>query len=653
MKKILFSLAAIALLASCAKEPVNKGDNDVYSSDEASLIINFHYGTAGTKALSGLDNATTEEGKVINADFYFYDENGNYVARGTHATGWDVNGTTPAGNIESEKTSVITITGLKNKTQITQMLCVLNHPNGADLAQKSLKDVNAELKFDGTNGVKTYGAAGEFLMSTTAYLDGTPEAPFVHTVAITEENFLQEVPKYEDITTEEYKDKAVQIYVERVAAKVSSTVDNTKLASKGSYTDGTTTFSVYQIPYPQGSEGFIVDAEKEDLFLAISGWGLNATSKYYFPFKKLFENSAYLAPDYEYFPYWSASGSFRSYWEESPWYGRGVNVAPSEKPADADPEAYDLNYITYNQANVAAGGVSYCNPNTFKPWWITGSSAAIQRPVADTTPVPENFDRRWNNTATCVLVQTILLRNQRDAEGEIIDNKFEPATLYRGQGVLRTEANHLRYILSALPGYLPWKKVSTDPIKFIQAEVADFQTDGALNTYNIGDGYCGIYVNAAPTGSVDNKWYKADCQTEITFDTLDPKTAESNRRIFVVTETPDSSKPTETVTKDLSQTEVFNEGRMYYSIPIEHNLDPLADPSHHWYDKDPRTVVGDYGVVRNHFYSLTIKSVTGLGHGVYDPDVRIVPSDDVSSFYLGADIHVLSWQKVSQDVDLR
>ena len=638
MRKAIFTLAALAALVACSKVEKPGAAPETYSQDEATLLVNIHYGKSGTKALGGNENATESEGKVNKADFYFYDKDGNYVARGTHNVGWDAKGTENPG-IESEKASVVTITGLKSKTQITQMLCILNRPSDYTFTQKNLSEVNNEIL---TSALAISSESDGYLMTSSAYQDGDPNKWFVCTVPITEDNFLQEAPPYEDITDEEYKDKAVQIYVERVAVKVGLGLGFPRDSIKGTYKIGETSYNVYQIPDPEGTSGFPVDRGTEHLYLAITGWGLNATLKSYYPFKKLFQYSSYLKDSrYNYFDGWNDSNNKRSYWEESPFYGATKNVGPGENAVEKNKDNYDLKYITYNEANKEDGVADYCTPNTFKPWWISKKGA----PSGETIP---ELTATWNSAATCALVQSILLMGEYDEEtGELIPDSFQPATLYRGEGVLRTEANHLSYVIAAHQDLVPWKLIESateeTPAVYAQAEVGDFMVEetGRANTYNIGDGYCGIKINITPSGSEARNWYSLDYDEEgqPVFEPMDALTEETSK-IFIVDN------------EDLSKTEVFNAGMMYYSIPIEHNLDPEST-TRHWYDVNSAPLVGDYGVVRNHFYNLTVKSVAGLGHGVYDPDVVIVPNDNVTSFYLGADIHVVSWKYVSQDVNLK
>ena len=81
------------------------------------------------------------------------------------------------------------------------------------------------------------------------------------------------------------------------------------------------------------------------------------------------------------------------------------------------------------------------------------------------------------------------------------------------------------------------------------------------------------------------------------------------------------------------------DGSTYYYTPIKH----LGSEGK----------LGEYGIVRNHSYQVTIQNIQGYGTPVYDPDKVIdpmIPSDD--NTYLAARINVLSWRVVSSNVNL-
>lgn len=100
--------------------------------------------------------------------------------------------------------------------------------------------------------------------------------------------------------------------------------------------------------------------------------------------------------------------------------------------------------------------------------------------------------------------------------------------------------------------------------------------------------------------------------------------------------------------------QLWYEGRTYYHVPITHDLDGKATG-------DP----GRFGVVRNHLYNIAISGITGLGTpipgdtegGEEDPDDPgkdpIDPEDpEDSNSYLAAEINILSWNVIDQEVEL-
>lgn len=85
--------------------------------------------------------------------------------------------------------------------------------------------------------------------------------------------------------------------------------------------------------------------------------------------------------------------------------------------------------------------------------------------------------------------------------------------------------------------------------------------------------------------------------------------------------------------------EVRKDGKAYYYIPINH----LGSANS----------VAECGVVRNHWYKVTLNSIKGLGTPVYDESKTIDPTTPKDeNTYLAARVNVLQWRVVSQTVDL-
>ena len=93
--------------------------------------------------------------------------------------------------------------------------------------------------------------------------------------------------------------------------------------------------------------------------------------------------------------------------------------------------------------------------------------------------------------------------------------------------------------------------------------------------------------------------------------------------------------------------DLYAHGRMYYYAPIYHAAAGKAATG-----AAPEKV-GDIGVVRNHWYKLTISSLLKPGIPVSDPGQPIIPNIDPTDRYLGLEIHVLPWHVIGQQVTLQ
>ena len=96
-----------------------------------------------------------------------------------------------------------------------------------------------------------------------------------------------------------------------------------------------------------------------------------------------------------------------------------------------------------------------------------------------------------------------------------------------------------------------------------------------------------------------------------------------------------------TINEELAKNpaQIAKEGYVYYYTPIKH-LGTTGS-------------TGEYGVVRNHVYAVTITDIKGYGTPIFDPDKDIDtthPSNE--EVYIAASINVLSWRVVSSNVTL-
>lgn len=92
-------------------------------------------------------------------------------------------------------------------------------------------------------------------------------------------------------------------------------------------------------------------------------------------------------------------------------------------------------------------------------------------------------------------------------------------------------------------------------------------------------------------------------------------------------------------------------GEAYYIARIKH-FNELT----HWnpgdaYGSDNAAYLGRYGVLRNNWYELSVKSISGLGYPEV-PEVKPNVPDDENEKYINVEVKILDWAKRSQSIDL-
>lgn len=86
--------------------------------------------------------------------------------------------------------------------------------------------------------------------------------------------------------------------------------------------------------------------------------------------------------------------------------------------------------------------------------------------------------------------------------------------------------------------------------------------------------------------------------------------------------------------------EVAKNGMVYYFTDIKHYADAIGTNN-------------KYAVIRNHLYNVKITGIKGFGTPIFNPEEPIVPERPIDTeSYIAAEINVLSWKTVDQDVEL-
>lgn len=543
----LFPLACAALMMSaCSSDNDIEGGATNPAGDAQYLAVNIvNVGTTptGRAAVHGYEDGTTEESTINKIRFYFFHADGtayklegptagsveNYLEKNISAS--DVNDNDGTNTVEKITNAILVIKGTTKKAPAS-VIAVINPQSLTSLGTdaKTLDELTNTL-----TGSQFYNLTSkdQFVMTNSVYVEaGRTVCPV--TVA-------------GHIGTDEStaKAKAIDIYAERVVAKVGADLQGGSLVAN---TAGTSKYGMKVGTYGAST----------DIYAVIDGWGVADENDNAYVEKHI--TNTWSDTDLGITP-WTTTDYHRSFWGTSPVFAAGTPT--------------NHNFADYKAQH---GDVLYTLPNT-----PTTAVAA-----ADV----------YKNNLTKFLVTATL--RYKDGTGA-----WQNAEICKYQGVEYLGIDALKEAIATTYN-MYYKKVGSDYTP-IQAADVEFTTTGtSLKDYEV-----------SPVLKTTETYYKKDASSADGYTAL---TAAENINKYPA--------------------EVRTDGKVYYFIPISHLATDAAK-------------VGHYGVVRNHWYKIALKSLTGYGTPVYDENKTIDPTmPEDQATYLAAKINVLQWRVVSQDVNL-
>ena len=566
----LFPLACAALMMSaCGSDNDIEGGATKPGSDPQYLAVNIvNVGTTPTRAGEDYENGTTEESTINKVRFYFFNGDGSpYLIKptGSEVTGGEnVNWlevtnptddtTTPGTSTSVEKitNAVLVINGVQNAAP-SAIVAVVN-PKTVDAAKIQSGETMrlSELRYS-TVGNKFYkkdestGAVSDFVMSNSVYVN-TGEDVCASLVA-----------GHVTTSPETAKAKPVDLYVERVVAKVTADVDPNAF-EKG---DGTKWDAD-----KYGTKTAVGKIGDNEVYAVIEGWGLASENGKAEIEKKV--DKTWADGTLGFSP-WTTSDYHRCFWETSVAFdpGLGGNQPVNHKYSDLKAKMKD---------------VLYTLPNT---------------------PTNKVTDLQNNDLTKLAVAATL---KYKDAAGN-----WHNADICRYNGVQFLGVDNLKkQVALTFSQYY----TSTDATNYTQLSTSDIDfkdPDGTMQQYRVTP-----TLAADPVG-VTKKYYTKNPGTTSDF-------TEVNKSIVLAA-------------IEAAKAEIRKDGRAYYYVPIKH-LGGTGE-------------LAEYGIVRNHFYKITLSGITGFGTPVYNPDQvvkPVVPTYDDT--YLAARVQVLQWRIVNQNANL-
>ena len=558
----LFPLACAALMMSaCSSDDANNGGSTGVN-DPRYLSVNIvNVGATPSRASEDYVNGTDDENKISKVRYYFFNGDGTpYLIKAPGADGVTGSGTvnwleatpgyddttsdTPS-HVEKITNTVLVINGVQSAAP-SAIVAVVN-PETVDPAalgnNGSMRLSQLRENAVGSTFYKTdAGKVSDFVMSNSVFVNAGSDV------------CASLVAGHVATSADKAKANPVDLYVERVAAKVTADVDpNAFEKGDGSKWDAT----------QYGTKTAVGKIGAYDVYAVIDGWGLADEDGKAKVEKSV--NTAWTDAILGISP-WTTYDYRRSFWETSVEFNAGTNQPVNHKFNDF-------------KANMKAE--LYTLPNT-----------------------PDNkITNVYDNNVTKFLVAaTLKYKDEHD--------NWHLAEICRYNGVMILGVDNLKTQVA-----LTFSKYYTS-------------TDGSTYTQLTKDDI----TFAEPTTSMKNYQVTPTLAADPT-----------GTKLYYIKESDGSFTQ---VSKDVVNTaigadkaEIRTDGKAYYYVPIKH----LGTTGN----------LGEYGVVRNHFYKINLTGLTGFGTPVYNPNTVIdptVPSYD--NTYLAARIKVLQWRIVKQDVNL-
>lgn len=417
---------------------------------------------------------------------------------------------------------------------------------------------------------------------------------------------------------------AVLAQVERLVAKFNLTFDDSMLTKVGENTYRPTGQSISVFKEIDESTGAPVYDDSYSYEVRITGWGMNALEKKIYLFKKI-------NPLGNYFTDWNDVVNARCYWSEDPDYNSLNYPMQYRKAVDKD----QLNYETLeSRGENLLKNYSYfdiVNQNNFGKTVYTPENTynfgleSLQRTLGDRI----DFLAGTHLIITAELLTNIEIKSEfrpcdvyRDRTGNFYRNQKDCfiSMVIEFNNTLKSQQrmDFKPYLWDQLDTYTDMStlEMSTQG-EFQLCHNGNLMTLDYMNSLNLdsyiipasvdgGDGKCVLWIDGLSIQKVvDGR------VTSTTIGVIDhiETDHEYGNEIHYLRKTPVTQNELKSFLYEwMGALEHFTEGKMYYSIPVEHK--PSASV---------------HGVVRNHSYSFSIEGITKPGTAVDIPGQPIIP----------------------------
>lgn len=664
-KSNLFFSAAMALsvglFSSCAEDLVvdnqEKADSDQVRYLNVSISSPTGAGTRATDAENDFLQGTATENYVNRMLFVFYDREGNptgdvatYTFKNNANDGDDDQGIfNPDGDVAGSKgnvgkiwTSVVPITLKQGQNLPSYVMCFINPVTDAQFLTTSLDDIK-KLQRQAVITTQNY-----FPMSNSTYygdnpITGEKDVPMTATPIAA----VQLASSVEDAL----KKTAVDIYVERYAARVQLTLAPTAILDNDNSVKG------YKLTFVP--EYWRPNAIDQNVF-AVKRFGLmpaGATEPVYEPSYAELKDNFGTTDD----GWWNERLKYRSYWGCSPSYYKNSYPKVSDDITDVqannahvDGYPYELHYFNYQQIVDSENGNTGITLQKSVKWDENNGFNSVFY-ARETTAAAKSWKNANEYNPLATMASAVIVGRYKLATDEGTEVAANTTFYLYGQdgnewNLYFDDATGVSGIKEAMVKHqnVVFRNVGTvqAPVYNAITDITPFVVEHPSKKVRTQDG---VAVVAGRLVALQLTQKAVD----------DNATLDSNQKLYYYNT--DEEKYDEISVANMNKVNSnllsagyarkYGQGLCYFSIPIEHLAGAVKnDDGSYDFANCP---AGAFGIVRNHAYTIEVQSISGLATALRDVNQPIVPPMNDITYYISARVNILNWRIVpTQSVTL-
>ncbi|MDE6300999.1 MAG: fimbria major subunit [Muribaculaceae bacterium] len=695
-KSLLYGMMATGLLFTGC----NSDDPEVLPGNEVSEVDQTFYvsmrlaGDVPGSRAEGDDttpssvpvyaDGTGDESKVNNAYFVFYDDRGyvigDIVKIDLDDTKWVTN--TETGTVEKSYKSVVAVPVRKGEKKPNRVICYINpiEPGTLNVNLSTIQTVSRPFVY------KTLSDNSlSFAMSNSVYYpegeaeDSEPQVA----VAIPSTQLYDTEKAAEDAAD---ADNCITIHVERYATKLGFTVkeganQTYKTATRVYNTDGSTAVKTVNLNFvPQywalnaeANESYVIKSFREE---SADGVLLGDNYKYGVLNARInpadpadFNGGVLTTGDWN----WNNPTDFRSFWGMSPAYFTSQYPEVSSDVMGDNALQVNQKYISYNELSTLGfsvmGTTPDYGPHYFKETTVGSIALSADNPNPAAAVASVIYVGKYNvevdgTTFENTDFYTYLTGNVDGVEEDRPYVYFKNAENSAASAVPGGESMLKRFLVQCgilfkgtadaenKISYREFDVNNTEDMNILASNLMVSEiSDAVKQNY---DGNTGtmlklqnnartLQFKAIPSANTGIYILTGNGYKQIVSTVTDTKTQVTLTQANIA------------LLRNVGMSYFYNKSHAYFNIPVKHlgwyrrANDQMNSAELDW----SKVRVGDFGMVRNHSYSVNVTNIIGLASGIGGDDVPIVPPATPKNCFVAYNVKILRWAVVpTQDVVL-